>query len=367
MGFAKIFTALVVGASLFTWAGAQANAPVQMRFVMAHKPDNPDNVALIQAFADRVGERTGGAIHIKPVMPHEIFREDEAGVVGETDDFAASKLYAGEVEMGQMSIKAFTDYGNAIGVLDTPLIFTGHEHAAKVLDGGVGQKLRETVLAGSNGRLHGLAFTYSGGFRNFYSNKDIKSLSELKGLKMRIPGGVMSRDLTDRLGIAMRYQPPHNREWEAAFAEGAIEVDEAETIRLERYKRQYPTLFSHVKTVIETNHNLFLTMVTINGGVFDRLKPEQQRIIQEEAQALALKERELSIRQETEAKAAFQAMGIRYISLSKNDLALLREASLKVQAMHRGTLGGWMQAIRAEDAKHYANKKPEKITLNAAE
>jgi TRAP-type C4-dicarboxylate transport system substrate-binding protein len=231
----------------------------------------------------------------------------------------------------------------------------------------VGKDLRESVVAGTNGRLRGLSFTYSGGFRNLYSNQKLDSLSDVKGLKMRIPGGMMSRDLMDRLGVDMTAQSQNDNEWVANLIRGDLQLDEAETIRFERYARANPELTKHVKTVLETNHNLFLTMVTINGHVFDRLTPDQQRILEEEAQALAIKERELSIRQEQEAKKAFEAKGIRFIQLSEADRALLQSASLKVQAMHAGMLGRWMQAIRAEDTKHYAKQKPERISLQVTQ
>ena len=56
-------------------------------------------------------------------------------------------------------------------VLDLPMIFDSHEHAARVLDGRVGERLKEELHKDSDGRLRALGFTYSGGVRHFYTHR----------------------------------------------------------------------------------------------------------------------------------------------------------------------------------------------------
>ena len=61
--------------------------------------------------------------------------------------------------------------------LDMPFIFEDHEHATRVLEGEVGEFLLDKITEKSN--VRGMAFTYSGGFRNVLSNKKVNSLKGL--------------------------------------------------------------------------------------------------------------------------------------------------------------------------------------------
>ena len=314
-----------------------------IRFVMAHKPDNADNVALIQKFADNVERRTQGAIKITPIMPDKMVNFNPY----ENDHTQAFKqLYTGEVEMGQVSIKKFFYAAPEIAVLDMPMLFTNHDHVAKVLDGEVGKDLLASVKSGTNGNIQSLAFTYSGGFRNLYSTEAVKSISDLRGMTTRYPGSTMTRDLVDMLGMRTKSAEIGTPMWFRGIEDKSLNVEEAELIRLSVYETKYPKFFKKVNTVLETNHNLYLTMVSVNGRFFDKLSAKQQDIIKEEAFQLSLQERNLSIEQAIQAKERFEKeYGITFVPMSEEDRTLLRTVSQQIYKKHNKALGGWMQAI----------------------
>ncbi len=114
---------------------------------------------------------------------------------------AVPKVYSGDVEMSQIPINRFIQASQILDVLDMPMMFRDHAHAHIVLDGKIGKNLRNSVAMGSNGNIHGLSFTYSGGWRNVYSTKELKSVSDLKGMKMRTRNGRMGNDAMDGLGV----------------------------------------------------------------------------------------------------------------------------------------------------------------------
>jgi TRAP-type C4-dicarboxylate transport system substrate-binding protein len=236
-----------------------------------------------------------------------------------------------------------------IDVLDMPLVFRDHDHATKVLDGEIGKDLMETVFIGSNGRIKGLAFTYSGGFRNFYSTQNISSLKDFAGMPMRNLGGRMSRDFVHHFDPDFVYSPAGTPEWIEDIKSGKVQIDESEVIRLAQYQRQFPEIFGEIKTVFETNHNLYLTLLAVNAKVFGALTPEQQAIVQEEANTLAEQERLLSIQQEQDGKAEFQKLGIKFITPSEEDKAMMQEAANIVHNKYRMTKGRWLRRI--EDVK----------------
>ena len=356
MNLARFFRTLSLVACLLPIGASASNAEHEWRFVMAHKPDNSQNIALIQNFADTVYERTGGTLRIKPIMPEEIQNSEREG----PHQSALRNVYSGNVEMSQISVKHFLPFSQELDVLDMPMLFSGHEHASRVLDGDIGSRLRETVYTDTNGNLKGLAFTYSGGFRNILSTKDIDSVSDLRGMKMRLVGGRMSRESMEALGVAMEYVHPRSKEWRRQIQNGQLALEEAETIRYAQYDRQYPEANKSFKTVLETNHNLYLTMLTVNGPAFKQLSMKEQKILQEEAQDLALKERDLSIQQEVEAKEMFKKRGVKFVSLSDEDKTALHEMANKVHDKYNKYMGRWVTAIAEVDPnRSFAGKLPE--------
>ncbi len=315
----------------------------ELDFVMAHKPDNGDNRMLISEFSQRVYDRTGGQVKINPIMPNKM---REGQVRNGQNIVAFNHIYSGEVEMGQISVKRFFYVAPEAQVVDMPMLFDNHEHVAEVLDGDIGKDILAAVYKGSNGNLRGLGFTYSGGFRCLYTTKPVNSLSDLKGKTTRFPGQTMTRDMVDYLGMKTTHTLIESASWRNSLKNKTLEVEEAELIRLATYEKKYPEFTSMIDTVLETNHNLYLTILTINGKVYDRLSKEQQQILDEEAYNLALKERELSIRQAEETKERFQKeYGIKFVTLSDEDQQLLRKVSREIYAKYDHGLGELMQAI----------------------
>lgn len=85
----------------------------------------------------------------------------------------------GKIEMSQMYTTWLAEkYDHDLLALDMPYIFKDHVHAARVLEGKVGETLLEKIT--SFGNVRGLAFTYSGGFRNIVTNKKESNLNTIK-------------------------------------------------------------------------------------------------------------------------------------------------------------------------------------------
>ncbi len=136
--------------------------------------------------------------------------------------------------------------------------------------------------------------------------------------------------------------------WQQKFMDGSLQAEEAELIRIETYRANYPEVFKKIKTIVETNHNLFLTLLVVNGEFFDSLTSEQQNIISEEAHALALKERVLSIQQGIDARAGFIKDGISIVIPTAAEVAVLESGAQSVRAKYQDTLGVWFDRIAAE-------------------
>jgi len=292
-----LFAITLIGIAIFLLPYSRAEAPQRtLEFVMAHKPDNPNNLALMQEFSERVKQRTSGRVNIVFKQPHEVVPETLLSSFSWLD-YVIDTLYTGDTDMVQISAKKFAKLSPQMAVVEMPMLFRDHDHAAYALDGEVGHDLKSALLRDSNRNLRGLAFTYSGGFRNFFSTLDLKGVRDMEGLSTRLKTTPMQRDVMAGLGLE-QYVTSTDDQMLSRMTAAEPLVEEAETIRLNQYAKARPELVEAVKTVLSTNHTLYLTLIAINEGTFQSLSPEEQEVLQEEVDALAKNERTLSIRQE---------------------------------------------------------------------
>lgn len=355
MGMKKLFLGVIVLAAVLLgfYLFAQNSKTTEpnpdatsLEFIMAHKPDNEDNVALVQEFADRVLDRTGGMVTVDLVLPPDSLRRSWDKDVHQE---AIKSVYSGEAAMAQAAINRFPElYPDLypLNAFDAPGVFKDHEHAARVLDGAVGDAVREVVKAETEGKLIGFAFTYSGGLRNLVATTPISSLADLRGMTIRYVRP-MSRSVMQKLGITP-LQDVKNRdeEWRTQMLTGSM-LEEAENIRTERYRNTHADVAEAIDTIVETEHSMYLTMITMNGPIFESLSPEHQVIIEEEAYRLADKERKLSIRQGNESKKGFEADGVTFVALSVEDQATLDQVLTDVRSENSEKLGKWFEDIAA--------------------
>ena len=140
-----LLTAFVLFAPQAVRAEAADKAKVhEFDFVMAHKPDNEQNVALINEFTKRVFERTNGQVKINPVDAAKRYGGDALN--SWTLERVKNELYTGEIGMSQVSLKKFDDYCPTIDALDMPMVFRDHDHVKKVVDGPIGQQVENKKI-----------------------------------------------------------------------------------------------------------------------------------------------------------------------------------------------------------------------------
>ena len=332
----------------FAPADARASdAKHKFNFLVAHKPDNADHLQLIREFARRVKAGTAGNVAI------ELSFSDASPQ--RTLGRAMRQVYAGDVEMSQIPVNRFLEVSQELDVLDMPMMFRSHAHAHMVLDGEIGRDLMATVNRGSNGRVRGLAFTYSGGWRNIYSLKAIDSLADLQGMSMRVRSSRMNTEAMEHLGVDF-FKELRWRQFYKKHMNGSLGAEEAETNRIMSYRAAVPEMVKKIDTVLETNHSLYLTMITINGAAMDRLSKEEQAVLQREANWLAQEERALSIRQEQEGKKVLAKEGITFRDISAADRKQLEAIAAKMYKKYDRQLGHWIRRIKAVDASSLARK-----------
>jgi len=149
----------------------------KIRWVIAYEPlDLFERAA--KDFQDYLNAaQTAETIEVEVLTLTEYSQKYNNGVIVTKHDLL-DLMEQGKIEMSQMYTTWLAEkYEHDLLALDMPFIFEDHAHATRVLEGEVGETLLNKITESSNTR--GLAFTYSGGFRNVIVSKKV---SALKGL-----------------------------------------------------------------------------------------------------------------------------------------------------------------------------------------
>ena len=148
-----------------------------IRWVIAHEPLCLF-VRAAKDFQDFINSaQTAEKIEVEVMTLSEYSQKYNNGVVVTKHDLL-DLMEQGKIEMSQMYTTWLAEkYEQDMLALEMPFIFEDHDHAARVLEGEVGETLLEKITEKSN--VRGMAFTYSGGFRNVIANKKVNTLKGL--------------------------------------------------------------------------------------------------------------------------------------------------------------------------------------------
>ena len=290
-----------------------------IRWVLAHEPYDLF-LRAAEKFAAEVSEKTHGEIAIEVLGLTEY---TEKYLNGQTLDRYKIKdlVNDGTIEMSQMYTTTLGLVDQDMFVLDMPFLFTDHAHAARVLDGAIGQQLMDQLAEKSE--IKGLAFTYSGGFRAIVGNKVIEAVEDLQGMKVRVAHSPVAEATMRAFGAEPVVLPIE----QLAGALGDKSVDCGEST----YPRIYSMKQNETASVINhTEHSLFLTTIIMNKGLWNELTVEQQKIFADAALSAAHVERAESLQDIDITRDRAVADGIQVVDLAESVKDQLQELSASV-------------------------------------
>jgi len=148
-----------------------------IRWVIAHEPLDLF-LRAAKDFQDYLNEaQSVEKIEVEVMTLSEYSTKYNNGVMVTKHDLL-DLMEEGKIEMSQMYTTWLAEkYDHDMLALEMPFIFEDHDHATRVLEGEVGEFLLDKVT--EKGNVRGMAFTYSGGFRNVLSSKKINTLKGL--------------------------------------------------------------------------------------------------------------------------------------------------------------------------------------------
>jgi len=259
---------LLVGAFAMAGCGGKSEPAKQevkaitMKFGHYAPTGHPGHAAA-KMFAENVEKRTNGAIKIT------VFPDNQLGSPPEM----LEQNIMGAIDMSLPTQGALDKYSKKCAVVMLPFVFKDAPHAYKVLDGPFMQ------WAAPDLEKQGLIFlaNWEWGFRNLTNNvRPINSPDDVKGLKIRTPPEVQLQAAMEALGgNVTKIAFP---ELFMALKQGVVDAQENPLSII--YHNKYYEAQKHLAL---TNHVYNSMVHVMSKKTWDKLTPEQQKIIKEES------------------------------------------------------------------------------------
>ncbi len=271
-------------------------------------------------FAELVKEKSGGKIVA------EVYANSSLGGNREI----CEQLQLGSLEIAVTSVAFVGGFTKATMILDLPYLFESNEAAEAVLDGEVGDwiwsELRKQGFVG-------LGYAAQG-WRHVTSSREVDGPEDMKGLKIRVMENPLHIAHFNALGASAI--PMAFSEVFTALQQGAIDAQENPWCNIDMSR-----FYEVQKYIVKTAHLYDPCPVMYSELLWDKLTPEQQKIIQEAATEAIAYERELCYQDEEDTEKKIAALGTNVIvQLPPEKRAEFRKAAQPVYDMYREQIGG---------------------------
>ena len=276
-----------------------------------------------EAYAKAVEQKSGGKVKIQ--IAHS----------GTTGDWPASieAMKIGTNDLVLQSVGTLDRYNPIAGIEAYPYLVRDLGHFRKVYHGPVGRELYDEISAKTQFRIIGAGYR---GARQMTSNKMVRNLADLKGVKLRVPPLKMYRTTWEMLGASAT--PMGAAEIFTSLSQNVVDGQENPLELVEGMK------FNEVqKYVIETAHILGAMTFMMHEPRFKSLPPDVSKLLAEEGEKVMQEATDRMVTLEGEIKKRLQSKGMQFVSV---DTAPFRERLLPL-SKEFPQLEPWVQKIQA--------------------
>src|SRR5436190_13942939 len=208
----------------------------------------------------------------------------------------------GALAIARISVGPMGPLVPELDVFNLPFVFRDSEHMEKVIDGPIGTEMLQK-LSDSKANLIGLCWM-NAGTRNVYNSKHpIKTVADLKGLKIRMMGNPVFVDTMNSLGgngVAMGFDQLIN-----AMQTGV--VDGAENNEPTYQTGQH---YRYAKYYSKTGHLIIPEILVFSKKIFQGLSKEDQALVMKFAKEAQQEQRTLWYEREKTSIEILKKAGI---------------------------------------------------------
>lgn len=225
------------------------------------------------------------------------------GALGNERD-TIEQLKIGGLDMMRVNVAPLNNVVPETMAVSLPFLFRSTEHMRTVLDGPIG----DDVLAAMEPQgMIGLAF-YDSGSRSFYTKKPVKTLADLKGMKIRVQQSDLFVSMIEALGANPTPMPMG--EVYTALKTGIIDAAENNYPSYESSRH-----FEAAKYYNRTQHVMAPEVLVFSKVVWDRLSKDDQTLIRKAAKESVSYMRKLWDEREAKSKAIVEQAGAQILDV----------------------------------------------------
>lgn len=277
-------------------ANADANKTITLKAGIVIDQNHPYYFG-IDKFREIVKEKTNGKIDV------QIYH---SGQLGSERDMIEG-LGMGSLDLAAVSSAPVSSFVPKIAVFDLPYLFASREQAYKVMDGPIGQQFFEEL---KNNHIVGLAY-FENGFRNITNNKKpIVKPEDLKGIKIRVMESPVP--IATFSAVGANATPMAWGEVFTALQQGTIDGQENPLPVIYTQK-----LFEVQKYLSLTEHFYAPALFLMSDAMYNKLSPEEQKIVMDAAKEAAEYERQVSMQQANDFVSKCENEGMKINEVEK--------------------------------------------------
>lgn len=183
----KILSIFISAITILAFSSC-ARKTITLKLAEIHLDGYPTSLA-DEEFARLVEKKTSGRITVKVYTGGKLYTD-------ETDSLKA--LIRGEVDFARVSSAPISAYVPEINLINLPYLFRDRDHMWRVLNSQIGDAILNELESSGSG-LVGICY-YDSDCRSFYTTKPVRSLKDMKGLKIRVMNSSMMTDIVNSLG-----------------------------------------------------------------------------------------------------------------------------------------------------------------------
>src|SRR5947207_2612292 len=255
-------------------------------------------VEAVVAMGKKLEAASGGRISIQMYPSMQLGGEKEM----------IEQAQVGALAIARISVGPMGPLVPELNVFNLPFMFRNDAHMEKVIDGPIGDELLKKLSDHPTAGLIGLCWM-NAGTRNVYnSKKPIRSIDDLKGLKIRMMGNPVFVDTMNALGgngVAMGFD-----QLVSAMQTGV--VDGAEN--------NYPTYatgqhYRYAKYYSLTGHLMIPEILIFSKKTWQTLSKDDQALIARFAKEAQLDERQRWYEMEEKSVKQIEAAGVEIVKI----------------------------------------------------
>ncbi|MGE4282987.1 MAG: TRAP transporter substrate-binding protein, partial [Clostridia bacterium] len=274
--------------------------PIVLKGV-TNNPKDSGHYRGLEIFKKIVEERTNGRVLV------ELYSD---GVLGDEEQMVEG-MKMGTVDVMMAAAAKYANFVPEMDIYSPPYTFKSWDHLKEVMNSDVDKKIVQAVKERTGDIYLGL---FTDGNRNVFTRKPVKSLAEMKGIKLRTMTGPNETNSWTALGT--NPTPLAYTELYAALQAGVVDGAENTMTSLLGMK-----FHESCKYVLKTGHNYLALPFFISGKALEKVPADLRDIVVQAGKDTTKEQIDMAIKFDLENEEKLKKdYGVTMYDFSKEDL-----------------------------------------------